>query len=106
MIRGYCETNTKKEREAWCEMKEYKEAEKQAEKIKESEDIGELERFFSKDHMTFQSLVKKWFQPSSTSESCDPPSREYYLEEILRYVDLAIQMHQKAIAHHALARFS
>lgn len=45
MIRGYCETNTKKEREAWCSMKEYKEAEKQAEKIKESEDVGELERF-------------------------------------------------------------
>ena len=102
MIRGYCETNTKKEREVWCGMKEYKEAEKQAEKIKESEDVGELERFFSKDHMTFQSLVKKWFQPSPTSESCDPPSREYDLEEILRYVDLAIQMHQKAIAHHAL----
>ena len=45
MIRGYCETNTKKEREVWCGMKEYKEAEKQAEKIKESEDVGELERF-------------------------------------------------------------
>lgn len=34
-----------KERGAWCGMKEYKEAEKQVEKIKESEDVGELERF-------------------------------------------------------------
>ena len=50
-------------------MKEYKEAEKKLEKIKESEDVGELERFFSKDHMTFQSLVKNGFS------RLQPPSR-------------------------------
>lgn len=91
-----------KRREAWCGMKEYKEIEKQIKKITASKDAGELERFFSKDHAVFQSMLQKWFQPSPASASCDPPSREYYLEEIVRYVDLAIQMHQKAVPHHEL----
>ena len=43
---AHAEWMHEKERGAWCEMKEYKEAEKQVEKIKESEDVGELERFF------------------------------------------------------------
>ena len=83
-------------------MKEYKEIEEQIEKMTASEDTDALEQFFSKNHAAFQSVLQKWFQPSPASQVYDPPSREYYLEEIVRYVDLVIQMYQKAVPHHAL----
>ena len=85
-----------------CEMKENQEMKKRINKITASEDTGALKRFFSKDHAAFESMLQKWFQPSRESKAYDPPSPADYLEEIVRYVDLVIQMYQKAVFHHTL----
>ena len=81
-------------------MKEYEEIAKHVEKISASGDPGELKQLFSKDNAAFQSLLQSWFQPAPRPYT--PPSRTYYLGEVVRYVDLPIQMHIKAIAHKEL----
>lgn len=70
-------------------------------KIASAKDEQEMFRLFSENKENFDTVQQRWFGHSRDTETVQVENEDY-LQNIVRYVDIAISMYSKAIPHKSL----
>ena len=82
-------------------MDKFKAAVESLKKIVAAKDEQEMFRLFSENRENFDTVQQRWFNHSHDTEPVQVENEDY-LQNIVRYVDIAISMYSKAISHKSL----
>ena len=82
-------------------MDKFKAALDSLKKIASAKDEQEMFRLFSENKENFDTVQQRWFNHSHNTEPVQVENEDY-LQNIVRYVDIAISMYSKAISHKSL----
>lgn len=82
-------------------MDKFKAALDSLKKIASAKDEQEMFRLFSENKENFDTVQQRWFGHSRDTETVQVENEDY-LQNIVRYVDIAISMYSKAIPHKSL----
>ena len=82
-------------------MDKFKAALDSLKKIASAKDEQEMFRLFSENKENFDTVQQRWFGHSCDTEPVQVENEDY-LQDIVRYVDMAISMFSKAIPHKSL----
>ena len=82
-------------------MDKFKAAVESLKKIAAAKDEQEMFLLFSENRENFDTAQQRWFDHSRDAETVQGENEDY-LQNIVRYVDIAISMYSKAITHKSL----
>ena len=82
-------------------MDKFKAALDSLKKIASAKDEQDMFRLFSENKENFDIVQQRWFNHSHDTEPVQVENEDY-LQNIVRYVDIAISMYSKAISHKSL----